>query len=91
MIGSSCAVYVQGLPRMAECVSLGERGRTDLQPSTRGHGLNMVLIYKTSLAEYAPAQRIHFTLMFSVTVFGAVRTGPADEDGAVSVVHRAAV
>lgn len=76
MIGSSCAVHAQGLPRAAECVSLVERGRADLQLSTRGH---------------APAERIHFILLFPVTVFGAVRPGPADEDGAVSVVHRAAV
>lgn len=61
------------------------------EPSSQGHRVNMVLIYKTSLAMYTLAETISFTLMFSVAVFGAVRPGPADEVSAVSVLHRAAV
>lgn len=54
----------------------------------------MVLIYLIKLEEtasLAPVEAITPALMFSVTVFGAVRPGTADEDGAVSVLHRAAV
>ena len=70
-----CVCVCAGIT-LSVCVCQGHTGKHSPQ-----------FLVKVQLSELVHS----LTLVFCVAVFGPVRSGPADEDGAVSVLHRAAV